>query len=412
MNTTLRFTPSLICLALLTAYSLPHVYAADNETDEQGRLIAAPAETDLVERGYLFYPLRVLPKKQTELVAMPQPTTAPAPLPDANSQVKTTDAAAIELVAMKSDDAHSDGHVQAPQSTTVTKPAASDHESGNHGTAPAKPAASSVLVQVVEPVKAAAPAHATPSHGKHGDTAKDEHGSAHDAKPEISKAELAKAERVKAAEARAARLKEEQAKAELAKAERAKIAQAKAEKIKQEQAKAERARAERVMLAAQAKVDKTLDELAKAEKAFALLVNAEAEAAEKANEALAKDEHAKAAPAKAEPAKDEHAKAAPAKAEPAKDEHAKAAPAKAEPAKDEHAKAAPAKAEPAKDEHAKATPSKDAHAKDDHGKDGHGGHAPAPSVASANAPAGQKILFLNRAEPAAVPAAVPADPAH
>jgi len=138
-----------------------------------------------------------------------------------------------------------------------------------------------------------------------------------------------------------------------------------------------------VMLAAQAKVDKALDELAKAEKAFAVLVNAEGETADKDNEASAK----------AEPAKDEQAKAGSAKAEPAKDEQAKAAPAKAEHGKDEHTKAAPAKLEPAKAEPVKAD---------------HGGHANAPAMATATA--GQKILFLNRAEPVAAPAS--AAPPH
>ena len=52
--------------ALWAALAPPIVQA--NEVDDQGRLIAAPMETDLVERGYLFYPLRVLPK--------PQPTAA------------------------------------------------------------------------------------------------------------------------------------------------------------------------------------------------------------------------------------------------------------------------------------------------------------------------------------------------
>jgi hypothetical protein len=355
MNTFFRFSSSLICLALLAAHSLPHAFAADNEADDQGRLIAAPAETDLVERGYLFYPLRVLPKKQNEAPALPQPTVALAPVAQTSSKLKNTDADAVESIAVKSDDVHTDDRGVASQSPIAAKSvtAAAPSDASQTG----KPAAASVLVQVVEPVKTAVPANASSAHGKQIDIAKDEHESSQEAEPEMSKAELAKAERAKAAEARAARLKEEQAKAELTKVERAKIAQARVEKIKQNQAKAERARAERVMLAAQAKVDKALDELAKAEKAFALLVNAETETADKDNAASAKDEQAKAATAKAEHGKDEQDKAAPGKAE--------------------SAKAEPVKAD-------------------------HGGNANAPDMATTTA--GQKILFLHRAEPAAATA--------
>ena len=172
MNTFFRFNPSLICLALLAAYSLQPAFAADNETDDQGRLIAAPAETDLVERGYLFYPLRVLPKKQTDIPSLPQPTVAIAPVAQTSSKLKTTDAGAVEFIAMKSDDVHSDGHGAASQSPTAAKSAtaAASTDSSQRG----KPAAASVLVQVVEPVKPAAPATASSAHGKQTDEAKDE----------------------------------------------------------------------------------------------------------------------------------------------------------------------------------------------------------------------------------------------
>jgi hypothetical protein len=343
--------PTAVCLTMFMVCAYPYAFAQNNELDEQGRLIAAPTETDLVERGYLFYPLRVLPKKQAEAPTAALPPLAIAKAVSSDSADKlaatlptaSTSRASTELL----DDAQGDANGNVPKERSAEQVAASSASDASSHTADAstKPAAASVLVQVLEPVKPATAVHADKSLAKEATNEKaanDEHANAHDAKPELSKAELAKAEsakaaearaaklkeeqakselakaeRAKAAEARAARLKEEQAKAEWVKAERAKAAQARAEKIKQEQAKAERARAERVMLAAQAKVDKALDDLAKAEKAFAMLGNPDTQAAEEAN----------AEPTKAEPAKDEQAKAAPAKSEPTK----------AEPAKDEHA---------------------------------------------------------------------------
>ena len=70
---------------LWAALAPPIVQA--NEVDDQGRLIAAPMETDLVERGYLFYPLRVLPKPQP-----PQPTAANLVL----SADSSTDSAGVQ----------------------------------------------------------------------------------------------------------------------------------------------------------------------------------------------------------------------------------------------------------------------------------------------------------------------------
>ena len=51
-------------LAWLMVFVGQPVFA--NELDDQGRLIAGPLESDLVERGYLFYPLRVLPRNQND----------------------------------------------------------------------------------------------------------------------------------------------------------------------------------------------------------------------------------------------------------------------------------------------------------------------------------------------------------
>jgi len=389
--------PTAVCLTMFMVCAYPYAFAQNNELDEQGRLIAAPTETDLVERGYLFYPLRVLPKKQAEAPAAALPPLAIAKAVSSDSADKLAATLPTASTSRASTDVLDDAHGDAPKNKSAQQVAASSASDASSHTANAstKPAAASVLVQVLEPVKPATAVHADKSLAKEATNEKaanGEHANAHDAKPELSKAELAKAEsakaaearaaklkeeqakselakaeRAKAAEARAARLKEEQAKAEWVKAERAKAAQARAEKIKQEQAKAERARAERVMLAAQAKVDKALDDLAKAEKAFAMLGNPDTQAAEEAN----------AEPTKAEPAKEEQAKAVPAKSEPTKAE-----PTKAEPAKDEQAKAAPAKSEPTK-----AEPAKDEHAQ----------RVVAPAHASVSVTAGQKIL-LPRAE--------------
>jgi len=57
-----HFRHHAMCLALWAA--LASNIALANEVDDQGRVIAGPLETNLVERGYLFYPLRVLPKTQ------------------------------------------------------------------------------------------------------------------------------------------------------------------------------------------------------------------------------------------------------------------------------------------------------------------------------------------------------------
>ena len=57
-----HFRHHAMCLAVWAA--LASNIALANDVDDQGRVIAGPLETNLVERGYLFYPLRVLPKTQ------------------------------------------------------------------------------------------------------------------------------------------------------------------------------------------------------------------------------------------------------------------------------------------------------------------------------------------------------------
>lgn len=111
-------------LALWAAFASNITLA--NDVDDQGRLIAGPLETDLVERGYLFYPLRVLPLQtaplspNASLPAVPLPqAVAPAPVPVPVAMSTTTPAPAI----------------MAPQA--------------------AKPTAASVLVHRIEPIKAA-----------------------------------------------------------------------------------------------------------------------------------------------------------------------------------------------------------------------------------------------------------------
>ena len=424
----------LCCSALLSAQ------AASNDVDEEGRLIAAPDETDLVERGYLFYPQRVLPKnpkdkrRPTAPTANAQPVAVKAGPVSAADQIAAAqpvhdEHGATSATTGKPGDAQ-DSHAV----TSQTLPPALVKSTDPHAKASDKPVAGSVIVQPLERVKAvklpdhAATTHASDKSGHAGDEdtqpvlskaeqakldrAKAAQARAEKMKEEQAKAELARAERLKQAQiraelakeeqakaelARAERLKEAQAKAELARAERAKAAQARAEKLKEDQAKAELARAERAKATAQAKALKAQEELVKAEKLFEELskadkAKAEAPKEEQAKEETGKDEHAKPESAKAEPAKADAAKTEPAKDAHAKDEHAKPDSAKAEPAKAEAAKT-----EPAKDVHAKDEHSKDAHAKDEHAKpesakadvakDPHA--APGPATAAA----GQKLLL-------------------
>ncbi len=425
---------SLCCSALLSAQ------AASNDVDEEGRLIAAPDETDLVERGYLFYPQRVLPKnpkdkrRPTAPTANAQPVSVKAGPVSAADQIAAAqpvhdEHGATSATTGKPGDAQ-DSHAV----TSQTLPPVVVKSTDPHAKASDKPVAGSVIVQPLERVKAVKlPEHAANPHAsdKSGHAAEEENkpvlskaeqakldrakaaeARAEKMKEEQAKAELARAERLKQAKiraelakeeqakaelARAERLKEAQAKAELARAERAKAAQARAEKLKEEQAKAELARAERAKATAQAKALKAQEELVKAEKLFEELskadkAKAEAPKEEQAKEETGKDEHAKPDSAKAEPAKAEAAKPEPAKDAHAKEEHAKPEPAKAE----------ATKAEPAKDAHAKDEHSKDAHAKDEHAKpesakadvakadvakDPHA--APGPATAAA----GQKLLL-------------------
>ena len=390
---------ALCCSVMLSAQ------AASNDVDEEGRLIAAPDETDLVERGYLFYPQRVLPKnpkdkrRQTTGVVNPQ-TAAKAPVPDlmAAAQPEHDEHAASPTPSSsgKSEDSHQPPVVV--KSTDARSPSSD------------KPVAGTVIVQPLERVKTVKlPDHGADPHASDKNS-HNEKASAHNEEipPVLSKAEQAKLERAKAAQARAEKLKEEQAKAELAraerlkeaqakaelaKAERAKAAQARAEKLKEEQAKAELMRAERAKVLAQAKALKAQEELAKAEKALEELTKAdkakkETPKEELAIEAAAKDEHAKSETAKktdavkADPVKDEHehAKPEPSKAEAAKtaeaandanaaDAHAKSEPTTSEASKtahsadDGHAADAHAKSEPAKHDNLKtAEPAKPAHA--------------------------------------------------
>ena len=440
------FTPSFLrllqrtCALGLCCSALLSAQAASNDVDEEGRLIAAPDETDLVERGYLFYPQRVLPKnpkdkrRQSAPTANAQPVAVKAgPVSEveqiAAAQPVHDEHGATSATTGKPGDAQ-DSHAV----TSQTLPPALVKSTDPHAKASDKPVAGSVIVQPLERVKAvklpdhAATTHASDKSGHAGDEdtqpvlskaeqakldrAKAAQARAEKMKEEQAKAELARAERLKQAQiraelakeeqakaelARAERLKEAQAKAELARAERAKAAQARAEKLKEDQAKAELARAERAKATAQAKALKAQEELVKAEKLFEELskadkAKAEAPKEEQAKEETGKDEHAKPESAKAEPAKADAAKTEPAKDAHAKDEHAKPDSAKAEPAKAEAAKT-----EPAKDVHAKDEHSKDAHAKDEHAKpesakadaakDPHA--APSPATAAA----GQKLLL-------------------
>ena len=393
------FALGLCCSALLSAQ------AASNDVDEEGRLIAAPDETDLVERGYLFYPQRVLPKNPRDKRSQAAPTgnaqpvagkAGPAP---AVEQVATTQAeqgehGAAHTTSGKPDDAQ-DSHAV----TSQTLPPVVVKSTDPHAKASDKPVAGSVIVQPLERVKAVK----LPDQASNPQASdKSGHAADEDTQPVMSKAEQAKLERAKAAQARAEKMKEEQAKAELARAERlkeaqakaelaraerAKAAQARAEKLKEEQAKAELARAERAKASAQARALKAQEDLVRAEKLFEELskadkAKAEAPKAEQAKEEPGKDEHAKDDHAKPEPTKAEPAKAEAAKPEPVKDEHATPEPTKAEPAKAEAAKPEPAKDAHAKDEHAKPEPAKADVAKDPHA-------TPSPATAAA----GQKLLL-------------------
>ena len=434
----------LCCSALLSAQ------AASNDVDEEGRLIAAPDETDLVERGYLFYPQRVLPKnpkdkrRPTAPTANAQPVAVKAGPVSAADQIAAAqpvhdEHGATSATTGKPVDAQ-DSHAV----TSQTLPPEAVKSTDPHAKASDKPVAGSVIVQPLERVKAVKlPDHAANPHAsdKSGhatdediqpvlskaeqaklDRAKAAEARAEKMKEEQAKAELARAERLKQAQiraelakeeqakaelARAERLKEAQAKAELARAERAKAAQARAEKLKEDQAKAELARAERAKATAQAKALKAQEELVKAEKLFEELSKADKDKAEAPKEEQAKeetgkdehakDEHAKPESAKAEPAKAEAAKAEPAKDAHAKDEHAKPDSAKAEPAKAEPVKAEATKPEPAKDAHAKDEHSKDAHAKDEHAKPEPAkadvAKDPHAALVPATAAAGQKLLL-------------------
>ncbi|MFM7800747.1 MAG: hypothetical protein ACKO69_01130, partial [Limnohabitans sp.] len=160
--------------------------AQANDVDEQGRLIAGPMETDLVERGYLFYPLRVLPKHQNtqpaaaHLVQTADNINDPAAVQSAPvSQIAPTPAAPLPTPPLPA--------MPVPQSAgTVTAPAPVA------AAALPKPTAASVLIQRMEPIKSA-PLTAAKN------TVDDSHSDAgHDAvepaKPVMSKAELAKAE--------------------------------------------------------------------------------------------------------------------------------------------------------------------------------------------------------------------------
>ena len=296
-----HFRHHAMCLAVWAA--LASNIALANDVDDQGRVIAGPLETNLVERGYLFYPLRVLPKTQDtnsvsanvvrtadNSVEDPSLKTAPVspkvslpavPLPQAAAPAPAPAPAPVAVspstpVPPSAHDTHDDSKDHTP-AVALIAPASTV-------TQPAKPTAASVLVHRIEPIKAT-PLPAAKSHGDAG------HESAEPAQPAMSEAEPAKDERANAAPDRAEKNKQEQAKAALdkeelrklqkakaeqLKAERAKVAQERADKLKEEQAKAELARAERVRAAALAKVDRALEELARADKIREALLKAEA----------------------------------------------------------------------------------------------------------------------------------------
>lgn len=297
----IHFRHHAMCLALWAAFA-SHIAVA-NEVDDQGRVIAGPLETNLVERGYLFYPLRVLPKTQDtnsvsanvvrtadNSVEDPSLKTAPVspkvslpavPLPQAAAPAPAPAPAPVAVspstpVPLSAHDTHDDSKDHAP-AVALIAPASTAPQ-------PAKPTAASVLVHRIEPIKAT-PLPAVKSHGDAG------HEPAETAQPAMSEAEPAKDKRADAAPDRAEKNKQEQAKAALdkeelrklqkakaeqQKAERAKVAQERADKLKEKQAKAELARAERVRAAALAKVDRALEELARADKIREALLKAEA----------------------------------------------------------------------------------------------------------------------------------------
>ena len=290
-----HFRHHAMCLALWAAFA-SHIAVA-NEVDDQGRVIAGPLETNLVERGYLFYPLRVLPKTQdTNSVSANVVRTADNSVEDLSMKTAPV-SPKVSLPAEPLPQAAAPAPVDVSPSTPVPSSAHDTHDnSKGHApavaliapastvTQPAKPTAASVLVHRIEPVKAT-PLPAVKSHGGAG------HEPAETAQPAMGEAEPAKDERANAAPDRAEKNKQEQAKAALdkeelrklqkakaeqLKAERAKVAQERADKLKEEQAKAELARAERVRAAALAKVDRALEELARADKIREALLKAEA----------------------------------------------------------------------------------------------------------------------------------------
>ena len=397
------------CFALLALSGLlaMPLHAANNDVDEEGRLIAAPDETDLVERGYLFYPQRVLPKPPKDKVAT-APTHADRPVNESD-KAKPSHAQVAEAVAVNTqtppsaadthvvaandghanDSQHSDGHGATTNPLPLANPDVKSREIQPHR--PPKPLAGNVIVQPLEPVKPPTPSAAAASHS-------DAHAATEPEKP-LSKAEQAKAERAKAEQARAEKLKEMQAKAELAKQERAKAAAARAEKAKEEQAKAELARAERAKAVAQIRAAKAQDDLAKATKRLEeLMAGKPAEQEEKAAASdKEKEAHPPAAPANASATKAESAD----KAGDTKAASGKAAEGKETPEKDSHAADAHDSGAKHSDAHHGADKqSSDAHASDAHAQAAPAATKPASShadvpAAPAVAPARQKLLLTN-----------------
>jgi len=377
----------LCCLLAMTAHAAP------NDVDEEGRLIAAPDETDLVERGYLFYPQRVLPKKSKDKRAT-----------QANAGGKETSAPTDSDTLVSDKSAIKDPDPEQPKAESDTHAADTPTHSTSHKTS-VKPIAASVIVQPLEPVKrvlvSPADSKGDASHSQAVQTevikpplSKAEQARADRAKAALAKAEKAKEEQAKAEAARLERAKEAQARAELVKEERARVAQARAEKLKEEQAKAELSRAERAKAVAQARLLKAQDDLAKAEKRLDDLVMVQLPKVDAANNETNKDQSSKEEPTNSQPAKVE-----PVKTEPVKEEQAKAEPGNVEPAKDERPTAEPmktevAKTEPATTEAAAVDAVKDEHAKaTDAAHEPHGSNMPAQAAPTVQT-AGQKLLLV------------------
>ena len=101
------------------------------DQDERGRLIATPAESELIERGYLFYPHRALPIKDKTTVN----ATVPAPVVNDGLTAAASNAVAAASLPAPAEPTAKTSKPSSKPAPAASAPAVEQHADASHAVA-------------------------------------------------------------------------------------------------------------------------------------------------------------------------------------------------------------------------------------------------------------------------------------